>query len=549
MLESLSTLFSASSWHWSPYAIPALGSTMICALTAVYVFPHRRSPGARRFLWVVAAAFMWVALQAVGAFLVGEEHKILASKFQYLFIASCPPLLLLFALDFNGHLRSRRRWVPWVLLIEPIVVVAFAWTNESHGLIWKEFGSSVDLPLPVISFGPVFTFMHVPYAYAMVLASCGIGVLAFLRTPGWWRQGALVAAAPLVVLAFNALYLSDANPIGGLDPTPIGIAIAAAIIAVAVFRYKAFDLVPIAQSNIIDAIDSAVISLDSQQRIVDTNRVAREIFSEELTSAHGGLLSAALPADVVLAYEQLRDQHGTLESTVVEVGDRSFEGRLQKLGSPTAHVTGNNFILRDVTERLRTEQALQEAQQKLAAANLELKQLASTDSLTGLENRRSVREQLRRELGRADRSDTELGLLMIDIDHFKKVNDAHGHNAGDRVLQAVAHTISASVRTGDVCARWGGEEFVVLAPAVSHAGLMELAGRLKDAVEGLQLQVGEITVKPTISIGAAVSSEAAEAKLVRGPGSASLEVDVLVGIADQRLYRAKDEGRNRAVGD
>ena len=161
---------------------------------------------------------------------------------------------------------------------------------------------------------------------------------------------------------------------------------------------------------------------------------------------------------------------------------------------------------------------------------------AATDALTGLANRRQFEERLLAEVDRTRRFPAPLGLMMIDIDHFKKVNDRHGHQAGDDVLRAVAATLAACARDVDVAARYGGEELAVLLPGADVAGAIAAAERVRKAVETLDTRVVDAAGEPvhvTVSLGVAALGE--------GP----VDGDELVAQADAALYRAKRAGRNR----
>jgi diguanylate cyclase (GGDEF)-like protein len=158
------------------------------------------------------------------------------------------------------------------------------------------------------------------------------------------------------------------------------------------------------------------------------------------------------------------------------------------------------------------------------------------DSLTGLANRKQLEEQMRAELSFARRHGTELSILMTDVDRFKAVNDVHGHLIGDAVLKHVAAVLSATVRVEDLVARFGGEEFVVVARATSLTGAAQLAERLRVALEQQPARIGELVLRVTASFG--VSSLLAEHRPT---------VTSLLGRADERLYRAKSMGRNRVV--
>ena len=183
-----------------------------------------------------------------------------------------------------------------------------------------------------------------------------------------------------------------------------------------------------------------------------------------------------------------------------------------------------------------TREHLRRQKAELAQALEQIRQLATHDDLTGLLNRRAMLDRMQLEQHRSLRSGSPLLIAQLDIDHFKAVNDTHGHAAGDLVLQSFADTVRRNVRDTDVLARWGGEEFVLLlcdTPAADAVALME---RLRQAVQAMQVPVAQggqpITV--TVSIGLARHAPA-------DPLAGTLER------ADRALYAAKAGGRNRVV--
>jgi diguanylate cyclase (GGDEF)-like protein len=163
---------------------------------------------------------------------------------------------------------------------------------------------------------------------------------------------------------------------------------------------------------------------------------------------------------------------------------------------------------------------------------------ATIDGLTGVYNRKHLEERITSELAYAARHKTSLAVVILDVDHFKKVNDTYGHLGGDAVLVAFAQLLKAEVRPEDVLARYGGEEFVVLLRGSTAAQGLELAERLRQKVEKLVVPFDGREVRITSSGGVASLSE---------PGMAS-EREALLAAADSRLYRAKQSGRNRVIG-
>jgi two-component system cell cycle response regulator len=157
------------------------------------------------------------------------------------------------------------------------------------------------------------------------------------------------------------------------------------------------------------------------------------------------------------------------------------------------------------------------------------------DSLTRAHNRRYLVERLASEIAYARRHSSRLSLILFDLDHFKRVNDTSGHLAGDEVLRQVAALVSNLIRTEDVFARFGGEEFVVLVRGISHANVGRFAERLRAAVERLEI-VSERILRVTISVGYASIHELSDVDRTS---------EALLRMADERLYRAKTGGRNR----
>jgi diguanylate cyclase (GGDEF)-like protein len=170
------------------------------------------------------------------------------------------------------------------------------------------------------------------------------------------------------------------------------------------------------------------------------------------------------------------------------------------------------------------------------AAN-QMSQLASHDALTGCVNRRTTDTLIEHALQRSRRDGTPLAVALLDIDHFKQVNDQHGHRCGDAMLQAFARTVRARLRGSDVLGRVGGEEFLMLLPATDSVGAQSVCEEIRAAVAALQIEASDgrpVTV--TVSGGIAVST-----------AGGRLDADRLYGWADQALYQAKAQGRNRMV--
>lgn len=192
------------------------------------------------------------------------------------------------------------------------------------------------------------------------------------------------------------------------------------------------------------------------------------------------------------------------------------------------------FDAEELRARLHVGRRIIELQDELIAAREGLRFQATHDPLTGLFNRAAILDALRRELHRGRREHTPVGLVITDIDHFKKVNDTHGHLTGDAVLREAAHRMAASVRAYDVVGRYGGEEFLIVVPTSDEMGTLAQAERIRQSIESIPIATPAGEMRVTASFGLAVSSDAEPA-----------EPEALVHAADAALYRAKQAGRNR----
>jgi diguanylate cyclase (GGDEF)-like protein len=162
-------------------------------------------------------------------------------------------------------------------------------------------------------------------------------------------------------------------------------------------------------------------------------------------------------------------------------------------------------------------------------------ELAVRDGLTGLYNRRAFNELLTQAVAREDRQGGHFGLLLLDLDHFKKLNDTYGHPAGDAALKSAAEVLKRHLRKGDLAARYGGEEFVAILPASDETGATHLAERVREAVQANRLVFEGAKMHVTASFGLAVWPRDAK------------DAEGLLAAADRALYAAKQAGRNRVV--
>ncbi|MGO9433659.1 MAG: diguanylate cyclase [Terracidiphilus sp.] len=202
------------------------------------------------------------------------------------------------------------------------------------------------------------------------------------------------------------------------------------------------------------------------------------------------------------------------------------------LESGAAEYMTTPFEAKELRARLIVATRILKRQESLIASREQFRVLATKDSLTGIWNRQSIHEILESELDRAAQSERSTGVLLVDLDHFKRVNDTHGHLTGDLVLRETSQRLKNTLRIYDSIGRYGGEEFLIVVPGALEGELCELAERLRLAIEKDPIRTGESELHITLSIGAAIVPP-------REKSQASV-----VAAADEALYDAKRFGRN-----
>jgi diguanylate cyclase (GGDEF)-like protein len=229
----------------------------------------------------------------------------------------------------------------------------------------------------------------------------------------------------------------------------------------------------------------------------------------------------------------------TLQQAVRRMGEGHLSTRVPPLrGSELRELTDtiNRMASALQHERENLERTVADRTRELQEANARLERLAVTDGLTGVFNHRRFQEAMQSELLRADRHRRPVSVLMVDVDFFKKVNDALGHPAGDELLRRLAQVLGADLRQTDLIARYGGEEFAVILPETTKTEAMQVAERMRVAVEERINEGSPWPTRVTVSIGVATYPEDGK------------DGEQVLVAADQAMYVAKRQGRNRVIG-
>ena len=278
---------------------------------------------------------------------------------------------------------------------------------------------------------------------------------------------------------------------------------------------------------LIEAMDDVVITLDTSGCIRTFHCAPHHTFFAAADTILGGDYTQVLPPPLATALQEV------IPTLMVENASLSREFSLDLPGDGTRHFhaifspllsgagwpTGFLCVARDITDRKKMEQ--------------ELERLATTDTLTGVANRRRFLEQAEMELHRFHRFNIPVALLMLDIDHFKRVNDSYGHAAGDTVLCHLSRLAEARLRSSDLFGRLGGEEFAILLPGTDLAGAADFAEQFRQCVAETPVPTDAGTISFSLSIGIGIYQ------------AGDLGTETVFARADEALYRAKNAGRNR----
>ncbi|MEE8441573.1 MAG: sensor domain-containing diguanylate cyclase [Spirochaetia bacterium] len=522
-------------------AVPLASLYFIAAAAGVGLLLRiSRDPSfaAQELLGLAASVALWAFFYGFEILSQSELYRQLWSQVAYIGIYGTGAFLLRFAVKWLHP--SRQGWWLQLVWIVPVFMVLAVFTNEWHGLVWPEIRPS-DLA-PYVWFyghGPVFwvgaIFQYLVVGTSVVL----ITLAAWTRRGVYRRQALLVLAGVAVAVVGNAIYLARLIALP-LDITPMALAVSTGIFYSGVSRARLLDLLPAARHRVVDLMPDGLLVLDENSRVIDWNTAALTMWGisqSELTGTPVADLVPLWSAQIAPGLADsgpgvfrttLRIDDGLTAKTYVDVDGRRFSTR-------SGGSDGWIVVFRDASEIRRAERDLQDANKRLETLNKMLLSQAMHDSLTGLFNRAYLDEALPRELARCRRDGSTIALLILDVDHFKSVNDTYGHDTGDLVLREVARLVRGIVRAGDIPCRFGGDEIVAVMPGAPEAEVAGVAERMRQRVSEERFGDESARLSVTVSVGFAIF-----------PVHADSSAD-LFRAADRALYAAKDAGRDRTM--
>ncbi len=442
----------------------------------------------------------------------------------YALTAFAAPLYFITMSRYLGLNYGRSAGFRRLLLGIAAVISLTALTNPWYGLFGVTHAHVVGQPNHLLDIHRAGIGMQMMYGYTLLLVAVTICLALFHLLRSRFNLPQLLVAVILPMAAgvsfasSQRLGLLEDLGISGLILVTTGLLF---LLNLALISQRFLVVRPISRGNLMDLIPDAMAVVGPHGIVLDCNDTFARLWGVRAQD----LVDESVPEELA---DYLTQGRGEL-MLGGGASCRYFDARTLAVGGGATRMV----LLRDITDQTLASQRLARNRVQLRAANRELERLSTTDALTGLRNRRYFLDQLERELARVCRGGPTFGLLALDIDHFKRVNDEFGHAGGDRALIHVARVMEDQCRVTDTLARMGGEEFSLLAVATDADALLIAAERMRAAIANNPVQMGEgRELAVTASFGMAIAT-------------ADADPMQLLQQADTALYEAKAAGRNR----
>ena len=453
---------------------------LVLIITSLTIFSLAAIAWRKRHSSGMAAAYLAICLLGVSIYNFGYAFEMISNvlpdmmfwvRIQHFGILAIIPSWFLFSLIITGresYITQQRVLVLWII---PLLVFIASQTLGS--LNWMHINPHVNTigAFPTFDYerGPLVYLFVAYFSLCLAVTTIFYSLMLIWAVPGFRRQAGIYWVSSLIPWLAGIVYNFGLTP-NNLDITPLSFSISGILLGIGFLQFHLLDILPLARDVIFEGINEGVLVLDTQNIIVDLNPRFLSMLPAIQNNYFGRPASEVLSCYPELIDQIKEDASGAVELDVVIYDDVFFyRSSLSPLLNGQKELVGKIVMLYDIS--------------RIKILMHELEELAQLDGLTGIFNRQHFFKLATAEMYRIKRYGGAISLIMLDLDHFKKINDTFGHAAGDGALSMVINTMRPLLRKSDIIGRVGGEEFLILLPQTEPEICLVIIERLRAAIE------------------------------------------------------------------
>ncbi len=510
----------------SQYVVIVIISGVLSLLLATYAFFHKSGfSGMRAFIasmtlsaWYTFAFAFELTSNSLSEirFWINIEYMAMP------FIAPLNWLLVLHYVGLDKHASLKKAW--WLFVI-PAITLLMVLTNDFHGLFYEAIELRSDAPSPIVDVSPGFWYyVHGIFTSGLMLANVLLLISHWRKTKSIYRKQMITMSLGLLIPFIGALvYVFGVSPLG-IDPVPMLLGITSTLHLYSIFSAGLLTVSPIAREHIFESMRDGVLVLNLSNQIMDFNSAAAQIVPALTPAAIGKKLEDVWKRGAesgVFSFDLEDNMERQNEHQFKWIRGKEtyyYQIRTSRLLKPNGQLAGRTIVMIDVTEHTLLQNRL--------------RHLAEIDGLTSTLNRTTFMEKSRELLKTAHAEQSSISFILLDIDHFKQINDGYGHSVGDFALQHIVNICKQQLEPSSLLGRYGGEEFAICLPGADIEEAAQTAERLRLTIASTPMYSSAQTIHLTASFG------------VTETRSSNDRLEVLLREADIALYRSKHNGRN-----
>ena len=487
---------------------------------AIYWAVHIRTLNGSNYSYAIMLLCMAVCFYILGYTIElnssSQSQILFWNQVEYIGIPFVSALWLTTGLMYTGHFSRYKKILFTLIYVIPIITLILRFTNDYHHLYFTSLGfvKKYGVLFLVKKPGP---WMYVQLFHSMLMVLVAMGLFIYESIKSQEKQnGKILFTIAASVFAVIGLILNVIKPFGlPVDYMACCLPITCVMVILAIAQYDLLETQAVARDRVFQASSDAILLINRQNKVLDYNNSAKHLFEKINVHIDDGYLDA-LFSQVPDLLEGLKKAEASVVKLHINAEEQYYDITTKSVDS---HSIPRGWIktIRNVTEIYRL--------------NDELKKQAMTDALSTLNNRRSFIQIGQERISESNISGNTLHLIMMDLDHFKNVNDQYGHPAGDLVIQEFSQMLKDHFSADSLVARLGGEEFAVLHSGFSDAEMLHTLNALRISVEQHKYNYRNRRFTVTVSMG-----------ITKGLPAQTLES--MMRMADKALYESKFHGRN-----